>query len=87
MGTTQIAEAVNLRLQVYSKAGAAACGVGLNTFLGTTSALSDPHIIYDNLRNRYSMVVTVVPAPGATRPSTSRPARVAAPAGHGGCTA
>ncbi len=66
VGTTQIAEAVNLRLQVYNKSGSALCGIGLNTLLGTSSSLSDPHIQYDNLRNRYSMVVTVVPTPGAT---------------------
>ena len=66
VGTTQIAEAVNLRLQVYSKSGSALCGIGLNTLLGTSSSLSDPHIQYDNLRNRFSMVVTVVPTPGAT---------------------
>lgn len=66
VGTTQIAEAVNLRLQAYSKTGTALCGIGLNTLLGTTSSLSDPHVQYDNLRNRFSMVVTVVPTPGAT---------------------
>ncbi|HEY4852162.1 MAG TPA: hypothetical protein VII22_15345, partial [Streptosporangiaceae bacterium] len=66
VGLTQIAEAVNLRLEVYSKTGAAQCGIGLNTFLGTASALSDPRIQYDNLYNRFSMVVTVVPPAGAT---------------------
>ncbi|HEY4868179.1 MAG TPA: hypothetical protein VIK45_22010, partial [Candidatus Dormibacteraeota bacterium] len=66
VGLTQIAEAVNLRLEVYSQTGAAQCGVGLNTFLGTASALSDPRIQYDNLYNRFSMVVTVVPPAGAT---------------------
>ena len=66
VGRYQIAEAVNLRMQVYNKGGGAECGIGLNTFLNTTSALSDPHIQYDNLNNRYSMVVTVIPAAGAT---------------------
>jgi len=66
VGLTQIAEAVNLRLEVYSKTGAVQCGIGLNTFLGTTSALSDPRVQYDSLYNRFSMVVTVVPTPGAT---------------------
>jgi hypothetical protein len=66
VGRTQIAEAVNLRLEAYSKTGVARCGIGLNTFLHTSAALTDPRIQYDNLNNRFSMVVTVVPTPGAT---------------------
>lgn len=66
VGHTQIAEAVNLRLEVYSKTGAAECGIGLNTFLSTSAALSDPHVVYDNLNNRFAVVVTVVPTPGST---------------------
>jgi len=66
VGLTQIVEAVNLRLEVYSKTGGAACGVALNTFLHTTSRLSDPHIVFDNLNHRFAMVVTVVPTPGST---------------------
>src|SRR5215472_9003157 len=66
VGLTQIVETVNLRLEVYSKTGVAQCGIGLNTFLGTSSSLSDPRVQYDNLNNRFSMVVTVVPTSGAT---------------------
>ena len=66
MGLNQIVEAVDLRLEVYSKTGVAQCGIGLNTFLGTSAALSDPRVQYDNLDNRFSMVVTVVPTAGAT---------------------
>jgi len=65
VGNSQIVEAVNLRLEVYSKTGTAKCGVGLNTFLGTSRALSDPHVIFDNVNNRFSMVVTVVPTSGS----------------------
>jgi hypothetical protein len=66
VGLTQIVEAVNLRLQVYSKKGAGQCGIGLNTLLNTSSALTDPRVQYDNLNNRFSVVVTVVPTAGAT---------------------
>lgn len=66
VGLTQIAETVNLQLEVYDKNGNAQCGIGLNTFLGTSVALSDPRVQYDNLNNRFSMVVTDVPGSGAT---------------------
>jgi hypothetical protein len=67
---TQIAHVVNLRLQVYKKGGAAACpGVGLNTLLGTTASLSDPHIQWDNVNKRFSMVVIPVPASNTATPT------------------
>jgi len=67
---TQIAHVVNLRLQVYKKGGAQACpGVGLNTLLGTTATLSDPHIQWDNVNKRFSMVVIPVPASDTATPT------------------
>jgi hypothetical protein len=67
---TQIAHVVNLRLQVYKKGGAQACpGVGLNTLLGTTATLSDPHIQWDNVNKRFSMVVIPVPASSTATPT------------------
>jgi hypothetical protein len=51
---------------VFGKTGGTQCGIGLNTFLGTSSALSDPRVQFDNLHDRFSMVVTVVPAPSDT---------------------
>jgi hypothetical protein len=65
----QIAEVVNLRLQVYKKSGAGIvkCGVPLNTLLGTSASLSDPRIQWDNVNKRFSMVVIPVPSsPSAT---------------------
>lgn len=64
-GAGQLTEMVNLRMEVYSNAGAALCGIGLNTFLGTTDSLSDPRVQYDNVNNRYSFVLTVIPASGS----------------------
>lgn len=69
VGLTQIVEAVNLRFQVYSKTGAALCGASLNTFLGTTSSLSDPRVQFDNVNNRYSMVVIPIPASSTAAPA------------------
>jgi hypothetical protein len=71
VGTKQIAHVVNLRLQVYKKGttnGAKVCpGVALNTLIGTTASLSDPHIQWDNVHQRFSMVVIPVPtSPSAT---------------------
>jgi hypothetical protein len=66
VGLKQIVEAVNLKMAVYGKTGGFRCAVGLNTFLGTAQPLSDPRVQWDNLNNRYSMVVTVIPNPGDT---------------------
>ncbi len=62
VSTTEIAHVVNLRLQVYNKAGGLLCGVGLNTLAGTSESLSDPRIQYNNVYNQFSMVFIPVPA-------------------------
>jgi hypothetical protein len=65
----QNAEVVNLRLEVYKKTGSGipVCGVALNTLVGTSASLSDPHIIWDNVNKRFVMVVIPVPSsPSAT---------------------
>jgi len=64
VGQNEIVEAVNLRMQVYSKAGAALCGVPLGNWF--SGQLSDPRVQFDNAFNRYSLVVIPVPAAGAT---------------------
>jgi len=69
VGPSEIAQTVNLRLQVFDKAGNTLCGIDLNTFLGTTGRLSDPRVQYDNVYDRFSLVVTVVPASGTDTPS------------------
>jgi hypothetical protein len=66
---SQIAHAVNLRLQVYNKSGKSLCGVGLNTLLGTSARLSDPHIQFDNVNKRFSMVLIPVPASDTATPA------------------
>ena len=63
LSPTQILEAVNLRLQTYGRAGVKRCGFGINTFLGTTRRLSDPRVQWDNVNNRFTMVVIPVPGP------------------------
>jgi hypothetical protein len=66
---TQIAHTVNLRLQVYSKSGALLCGAALGALAGTSAALSDPHIQYDNVYRRFSMVFIPVPATNSATPT------------------
>lgn len=68
---TQIAHVVNLRLQVYKKTGNGVklCGKSLNTLLTTTASLSDPHIQWDNVHKRFSMVVIPVPASDTATPT------------------
>jgi hypothetical protein len=60
---------VNLRLQVFNKVGGTLCGVGLNALLGTSDRLSDPRIQWDNLNNRFSLVVIPVPASTTSTPT------------------
>ncbi len=69
VGVKEITEMVNLRLEVYTKIGAALCGVGLNALLGTSDSLSDPRVMYDNVNNRYLFVFTLLPASGTATPA------------------
>lgn len=69
VGANEITEMVNLRLEVYNKAGAALCGIGLNSWLGTSDSLSDPRVMYDNVNGRYLFVLTIVPASGTATPA------------------
>jgi len=68
---TEIAEIVNTFLQVTDKDGNILCngGVALNRFLRTTDALSDPRIQYDNLADRFTMSVTVIPPSSSATPA------------------
>jgi hypothetical protein len=69
VGATQIVETVNLRLQVMTKTGGTLCSFGLNSFLGTSDSLSDPRVQYDNVNDRFSFSITVVPASGTAVPA------------------
>lgn len=69
VGANEIVQMVNLRLEVYTKTGAAECGIGLNSFLGTGDALSDPRVMYDNVNGRYLFVLTIVPASSTATPA------------------
>lgn len=62
ISATEIAETANLRLQVYTKAGATLCAVSLSSLLGAVTGLSHPRVQYDNANNRFSLVVDSVPA-------------------------
>jgi hypothetical protein len=66
---SQIAHVVNLRLQVYKKGGGLLCGAGLNTLAGTSATLSDPHIQWDNVNKRFSVVFIPVPASDTAPPT------------------
>ncbi len=62
LNATQIAEAVNLQLQVYNKSGTSLCGVGLSSLLGAYTALSGPRIQYDANKKRFSLLIDSVPS-------------------------
>jgi hypothetical protein len=61
VSSTQIAETVNLSLQVYSKSGTTLCTEGLSDLLGAYTALSRPRIQYDNANKRFSLIIDSVP--------------------------
>lgn len=59
---SELAEAANSVLQVYSKSTAATlCSVSLASLLGAVSGLSHPRIQYDNASKRFSLVADSVP--------------------------
>jgi hypothetical protein len=59
----ELAETVNLTLQVYNKSTAATdCTVSLASLLGAATSLSHPRIQWDNANNRFSLVVDSVPS-------------------------
>jgi hypothetical protein len=69
VGSNEIVQMVNVSMEVYTKGGAALCGIGLKSFLGTTDALSDPRVMYDNVNGRYLFVVTIIPASTSATPA------------------
>jgi hypothetical protein len=66
LSKTQVLEAVNLRVQAFTKDGDRVCGFSLNTFLNTTNPLTDPRVQWDNLNNRFTLVAIPVPGPTDT---------------------
>jgi hypothetical protein len=58
---TEIAETVNLSMQVNSKSGASLCTMSLSGLLGAVTGLSRPRIQYDNANNRFSLLADSVP--------------------------
>jgi hypothetical protein len=82
VGTTQIVEATNIRLAVYSKTGVLQCNpISIASLLGSSDRLSDPRVQYDNINARYSLSITVVPASGTATPAIW----VAASTSNNGC--
>jgi hypothetical protein len=65
VNATQIAETVNLQLQVFAKSGTSVCSVGLASLLGALTGLSGPRIQYDNANKRFSLLIDSVPASGS----------------------
>jgi hypothetical protein len=68
VSATQIAETVNLNLNVYNKSGGAICSVGLSDLLGAVTGISEPRIQYDNANHRFSMVISSKPATSTDPP-------------------
>jgi hypothetical protein len=66
-----IVELINTFIQVTDPTGAVLCGGGvtLNRLLRTTDGLTDPHVQFDNVHQRFSLVVTVAPASLSATPA------------------
>jgi hypothetical protein len=62
VSSTQVAETVNLSLQVFSKSGTAQCSESLSNLLGAIGGLTEPRIQYDNAAKRYSLVIASTPS-------------------------
>jgi hypothetical protein len=69
VGFAQILEVVNVTMRGLTKTGTTQCTRNLRTFLATTDALTDPRVQFDNVNNRYSLVVTVIPASTTATPA------------------
>lgn len=69
VGSTQILNAVNIAMRATTKTGGTLCTFSLATFLGTSDSLSDPRVQYDNVNNRFSFTLTVVPASATATPA------------------
>jgi hypothetical protein len=69
LSPSQVVETVNLRFQVFTRAGARTCGSSLNTFLNTTNSLSDPRVQWDNRANRFSLVAIPIPTSSSSTPA------------------
>jgi hypothetical protein len=69
VGVTQIVETVNVNMRVMTKTGGTLCAFSLAAFLGSADALSDPRVQYDNVNDRFSLSVTVIPASGFDTPA------------------
>ena len=68
VSATQIAETVNLSLQVFSKSGSLVCAESLSNLLGAIGGLTEPRIQYDNVASRYSMVIASMPSTSSDVP-------------------
>jgi hypothetical protein len=68
VNATQIAETVNLSLQVFSKTGATVCTESLATLFGALGGLTEPRIQYDNVAKRYSLVIASMPSTSSDVP-------------------
>ena len=68
VNATQIAETVNLSLQVFTKTGTSVCSESLTSLLGAIGGLTEPRIQYDNAAKRYSMVIASMPSASSDVP-------------------
>lgn len=68
VSSTQVAETVNLSLQVFSKSGTALCAQNLSDLFGAFGGLTEPRIQYDNVAKRYSMVAASLPSTSSDIP-------------------
>lgn len=65
---SNIVEAVNLALTVYKRNGTLVSRKSLASFFPTSRAISDPHILFDNVSKRWILVFIPIPETTSTTP-------------------
>jgi hypothetical protein len=69
VGVSQIVQATNVNVRVYSKSGVLQCAFPYARLLNTSDNLTDPRVQYDNVNHRFSTVVTLIPANDTATPA------------------
>jgi hypothetical protein len=69
VGASEIVQATNVNIRVYTKDGALLCGFPYADLLQTSDDMTDPRVQYDNVNHRFSTVVTLHPASDTATPA------------------
>jgi hypothetical protein len=69
LGQAEIMQTVNLRLFVTDKTGVEVCDIDLFQFFTGVDTITDPHVLYDNVNQRWLIAASVVAANSDATPA------------------